>query len=82
MLAMWYRGLMSRVNLAEILELPVTERVKLVQVIWDSVSEMPEPFPLSDAERKKIDQRLDAYRRNPEAVSPWPEVKERILGRA
>lgn len=73
---------MSKVHLAEIIELPVAERVKLVQAIWDSVSELPEPFPLSDAEREKIDRRLGAYRRDPEAVSPWPEVKERILRRA
>jgi putative addiction module component (TIGR02574 family) len=73
---------MSRVHLAEILELPVAERVKLAQAIWDSVSELPEPFPLSEAEREKIDRRLEAYRRDPEAVSPWPEVKQRILGRA
>jgi putative addiction module component (TIGR02574 family) len=73
---------MSRVHLAEILELPVADRVKLAQAIWDSVSELPEPFPLSEAEREKIDRRLEAYRRDPEAVSPWAEVKERILGRA
>lgn len=60
----------------------MAERVKLVQAIWDSVSEVPEPFPLSDVEREKIDRRLEAYRRDPEAASPWSEVKERILRRA
>ena len=78
----WYHLPMHRVHLAEILELPVAERVKLAQAIWDSVSELPEPFPLSEAEREKIDRRLEAYRRDPEATSPWPEVKERILRRA
>lgn len=73
---------MSRVHLAEILELPVTERVKIVQAIWDSVCEVPEPFPLSRAERAKLDQRLEAYRRDPEVTSPWSEVKERILRRS
>lgn len=73
---------MSRVRLADILELPVAERVKLVQAIWWSVSELPEPFPLSEAERENIDRRLEAYRRDPEATSPWPEVKARILRRA
>ena len=72
---------MSRVHLAEILELPVAERVKLAQTIWDSVSELPEPFPLSQAEREKIDRRLEVYRRDPGAVFPWPDVKERILRR-
>ena len=73
---------MSRLHLAEILELPVTERVKIVQAIWDSVSEVPEPFPLTRAEREKLDRRLEAYRRDPEATSPWSEVKERILRRS
>ena len=73
---------MSRVHLAEILELPVRERVKIAQAIWDSVSEVPDPFPLSDEEKEMLDQRLEAYRRDPEAVSPWSEVKARILDRA
>lgn len=70
---------MSKVQLAQILELPVTERVKIAQAIWDSVSELPEPFPLTDAERQELDHRLEAYRRDPAAASPWHEVKERIL---
>lgn len=73
---------MSRGHLADILELPVAERVKLAQASWDSVSELPEPFPVSEVEREKIDRRLEAYRRDPEAASPGPEVKERILRRA
>jgi len=60
----------------------VPERVKIVQAIWDSVSEVPEPFPLSRTEREKLDQRLEAYRRDPDATSPWSEVKERILRRS
>jgi len=72
---------MSTLPLAEILELPVEERVRIAQAIWDSVSELPDPYPLSDREKEELDRRLEAYRRNPEAVSPWPEVKARILGR-
>lgn len=72
---------MSTVQLAEILELPVKERVKLAQAIWDSIAQIPEPCPLSKGEREEVNRRLEAYRRNPQAVSPWPEVKERILKR-
>jgi putative addiction module component (TIGR02574 family) len=63
-------------------ELPVVERVMLAQAICDSGSELPEPLPLFEAEREKIDRRLEVYRRNPEAASPWPEVKERIVRRS
>jgi hypothetical protein len=34
---------MNALQLADILELPVEERVKLAQAIWDSVSELPLP---------------------------------------
>lgn len=37
---------------------PVAERVGLAQAIWDSVSAPPEPFPLSEEEREKIDRCL------------------------
>lgn len=73
---------MSRVHLTEILELQVAERVKLVQAIWASVSKLTELFPLSEAEREKLDRRLEAYRRDPGAASSWPDVKGRILRRA
>lgn len=71
---------MTKAQLAEILELPIAERVELVQSIWDSVSEAPAPA-VSDAERELIDRRLEAHRENPGGVSSWPEVKERILRR-
>lgn len=73
---------MSHPNLATILALPVAERLELVQAIWDSVAQTPDPYPLTEAERSELDQRLEAYQRNPEAVSSWAEVKARILARA
>jgi|CXWL01.1.fsa_nt_gi putative addiction module component (TIGR02574 family) len=73
---------MSDSNLASILALPVAERLELLQAIWDSVAQAPDPYPLSEAERYELDQRLEAYRRDPDAVSPWAEVRARILSRA
>lgn len=40
---------------------------------------MAEILELPVGEREELDRRLESYRRNPEAVSPWPEVKARIL---
>lgn len=74
-------GTVAKPEISELLELPIGERVKLVQVLWDSIAEMPDPYPLSERERRLIDERLAAYRKNPEAGSSWSEVKERILGR-
>ena len=36
---------------------------------------------LSDEERQLIESRLEAHRRNPEAVIPWEDVEAKLLTR-
>jgi putative addiction module component (TIGR02574 family) len=72
---------MRRVSLSEVLELEVTERIKLAQAIWDSVAEIPDAVPLSDADRAEIDPRLEAYYREPDLGKPWAEVREKLFNR-
>ena len=62
--------------------LDVDERVLLAYEIWDSVVEEVERSPLTDAQRQDLRRRLEAYRDNPKAGSPWEEVKARLLGRS
>ena len=69
-----------KISLSEILELSVEERLDLVEAIWDSLVEFPEAIPLTDEQRRILDERLEDLRQNPDAGSPWPEVKARILG--
>jgi putative addiction module component (TIGR02574 family) len=71
---------MSKINLAEILKLPVAERILLVEDIWDSIAAVPEALPLTEAQRRELDRRLEAYHRNPEIGSPWEEIKDRVRG--
>jgi len=67
------------VPLSEVLELPVPERIRLAQEIWDSIAEVPEAVRLTDRERAELDRRLDAYSQDRDSGSPWPEVRARIL---
>jgi putative addiction module component (TIGR02574 family) len=57
-------------------------RLKLVEEIWDSIAATPDALQLTEAQRAELDRRLDDYEKNPEAGSPWPEVKARILRRS
>jgi len=70
---------MKSFRLSDILELPVSERLKLVEAIWDSIADAPEALELSDAQRAELDRRLEEYEKNPGAASPWSEVKARVL---
>ena len=62
----------------DILSLSVPERILLVEDIWDSIAEFPEEVPLSAAQKRELELRLEAYHRDPNAGSPWAEVRERI----
>ena len=67
------------VNLTELLQLPVEERLKLVEALWDSIAEFPEALELSAAQKQELDRRLAAYERSPDAGVPWAELKQRLL---
>jgi len=69
---------MKHISVAEILELPVAERIRLVETIWDSIAEVPEAVDLSEAQRAELDRRLAAYEHDPSLGSPWSEVRSRI----
>jgi putative addiction module component (TIGR02574 family) len=65
---------MSDTDVAEILKLPVEERMRLVELIWESLVANPEALPLGDAHRAVIDERLVEHERNPDDVVTRDEV--------
>ena len=71
----------NEISIANILKLDVSERIQLVEDVWDSVAAVPEAIPLTEQQRKELDRRLTAYHNDPSAGSPWKEVKKRILSR-
>lgn len=60
------------------MDLGVAERIELVEDLWDSIAEVPEKVELTAEQKKVLDERLEAYHRNPNEGSPWEVVKERI----
>lgn len=74
-------GRVKPFRLSDVLELPVSERLKLVEAIWDSIADAPDALQLTDEQRAELDRRLDEYEKSPEAGSPWSDVRERILKR-
>ena len=70
---------MKTITVNDLLNMPVAERLRLVEDLWDSIAEVPEKLELSDAQRKELDERLEKYHRDPEAGSPWEDAKKRIL---
>lgn len=42
-------------------ELPVDQRLRLVEDLWDSIAADQNVLPLQEAQRAELDARLDAY---------------------
>lgn len=64
----------------EIRSLPVSQRLDLVEQIWDSIAEDQEILELSDEQKAELDRRLDADDASPGRGEPWEVVKKRIMG--
>ena len=69
---------MNNISIADILELPVQERIRLVELIWDSVAAVPEAVKISPALKAELEVRLAEFEANPEAGYSWDEVKSRL----
>lgn len=69
---------MKSITLDEVLQLPVPERIRIVEAIWDSIADTPDAIELSDEQRAELDRRLESLEKNPDAGSPWSEVRDRI----
>ena len=44
----------NEVSIANILKLDVSERIQLVEDVWDSVAAVPEAIPLTDKQKKEL----------------------------
>ena len=72
---------MSKFSAADTLEMPVAERLALVEEILDTIAAAPEAVTLTDEDKRLIDERFEASRRNSQAGSSWEEVYARIISR-
>lgn len=69
---------MNNISITDILELPVQERIQLVELIWDSITAVPEAVTVSPAMKAELESRLREFESNPEEGYSWDQVKARI----
>jgi putative addiction module component (TIGR02574 family) len=67
---------MSTDLLEEALRLSARDRLRLIDALWDTLSE--EDIPVAPDARALLDARLGDLETNPADQSSWPEVKARL----
>ena len=61
-------------------ELPISERIQLVEDIWDSIAdETPNQLNLSSADRAELHCRLAAHQADTSSSIPWSEVRASLF---
>ena len=64
---------------AQFRELSSDEKIRLVQTLWDEIAEEVSRRPLSESQRRLLDERLADEEQNPDDVEPWTKAKADIL---
>ena len=72
---------MKKITATDTIALSIPERIQLVEDIWDTIATEAEAIELTEDEKRIIDERLEAYHRNPDLGSPWEDVYKRILSK-
>jgi putative addiction module component (TIGR02574 family) len=67
--------------MSSILKLPIEERIRLVEDIWDSIADDQLVLDLSEAQRAELDKRLDAFEEDREIGREASEVISEIRNR-
>ena len=52
--------------MSSILKLPIEDRIRLVEDIWDSIAADQSALDLTDAQRTELDKRLDDFEKDGE----------------
>lgn len=72
---------MKRITATDALALSIPERIQLGEDIWDTIAAEADAIELTEDEKRIIDERLEAYHRNPNLGPPWEDVYKRIVSR-
>ncbi len=65
----------------QINKLSVSEKILLVEEIWDSIANEEQSFDLTDAQRKTILKRRNELNENPAIGRRWEEIRDEFLGK-
>ena len=68
-------------SIQQILKLSLSERILLVETIWDSVEADSKRIPVTEDQIRIVEKRMAEYKKNPTKVRSWDKVKRDLLAK-
>jgi len=65
-------------DVTTIFDLSSSEKLQLVEDLWDDLAASPSDVPLYDWQKKELEQRKLRLMKNPESGISWNELKRRV----
>jgi len=66
------------VRIEDLKSLPLTDRLRLVEDLWDSIAEVLQKAPVSTELQAEMERRRQAYLRDPKSAEDWDVVRRRL----
>lgn len=73
---------MKKITVNDVRELPLPERIQLVEDIWDTIAIETASNELTKNEKRLIDRRLENHQNDSDAGLPWNDVYKKITANA
>jgi len=64
-----------------IFDLSPSEKLQLVEDLWDDLAATPEAVPVHDWQKHELERRRSDFFKNPASGLTWEEVKRRVCKR-
>jgi len=67
-------------TLSELTSLPIAERLRAVETLWDSIADEA-PVSIPPEQRTEIRRRVEAHEKHPEELLTWDQVLDQLRDR-
>jgi putative addiction module component (TIGR02574 family) len=68
-------------ELRSVFDLSPSEKLQLVEDLWDDLAASPDVIPVHDWQKDEVDRRKANLSRNPASGLSWDEVKRQVRAR-
>ena len=69
-------------NSASIFDLSPSEKLQLVEDLWDDLASAPDAVPVHEWQKQELARRKANLEKRPGSALPWEEVKRRVRARS
>lgn len=72
-------GTMQNDLTEQVKKFSISDRILLVEEIWDTIAEENQSFELTDSQKREFDRRLELAQGNPCQGRSWDEIKAEFM---